>query len=87
MATEKKSSVDAEFKRTYKTAVPATIKRALSSGRPFPPWMYQLPDDRNRLIEEARELIAAYLYCRNKNENDYKAMDKSARRWLKETKQ
>lgn len=46
-------------------------------------WWYSYPDDRNRLIEEAREIIAAYLKC---NGGDLKLTVKAARRWLKETK-
>lgn len=49
-------------------------------------WFYAYPDDRNRLIEEAREIVHGYLFCRNKDEGDYKTLDKAARRWLKETK-
>lgn len=49
-------------------------------------WHYAYPDDRNRLIEEARELIHGYLYCADKGEGDYKLLDKAARKWLRETK-
>ena len=54
--------------------------------RPTAPWTRAFPDERNRFIEEARELLASYLYCKHKDETDYRVMDKATRKFLRETK-
>jgi len=54
-------------------------------------WWYAFPDDRNRLIEEAREIIA-FIYGRpvkctlEELAKVEKPIARAARRWLKETK-
>lgn len=55
--------------------------------REHKPWMYQMPDDRNRLIEEAREIIGQVeiLFRELKIPAD-NLWRKRSRRWLKETK-
>lgn len=59
--------------------------------REHKPWMYQMPDDRNRLIDEAREIIA-FIYGRpikctlEELAKMEKPIARAARRWLKETK-
>lgn len=52
-------------------------------------WFYAYPDERNRLIEEARELIAALvrlLKYEDVDDDSMRRITKLSRRWLKETK-
>lgn len=50
-------------------------------------WWYAYPDDRNRLIEEARELLAvAAKESKMRDYAGYPEWSRAARRWLKETK-
>lgn len=59
------------------------------TGRDRPDWFYCQPDDRNRLIEEARELIAAAQVTFKKvgvKTKDCPTWFKAANAFMKETR-